>query len=102
MLDIADSLARCKKISIDHHKSQDHEVVQAIDKADQEIKAVFERYGIKEFDPVGEDYDPNKQEALSTTPPPNEKMKNKVAHTMRTGYTIKGRLLRSAHVAVYQ
>lgn len=36
------------------------------------------------------------------TPTTDEKMKNKVAHTMRTGYTIKGRLLRSAHVAVYQ
>lgn len=28
-------------------------------------------------------------------------MKNKVAYTSRTGYMIKGRLLRSAHVGVY-
>lgn len=34
-------------------------------------------------------------------PPSQESLRNKVAYTTRTGYMIKGRLLRSAHVGVY-
>lgn len=100
LLEVADSLQRCEKHSLEEHPPG-HPTVEAIQRANNEIKAIFEVYGIKEFDPLGENFDPNTQEALVTTPVVEGKKANSVAYTMRSGYTIKGRLLRSAHVAIY-
>jgi molecular chaperone GrpE (heat shock protein) len=58
---------------------------------------------------VGKEYDPNSQESMVKMPLPvtmsaEEKAKksNTVVESFRTGYMIKGRLLRSAHVVVYE
>ena len=34
------------------------------------MRNIFQLYGIEEFDPIGEEYDPNKQEALAIVPIP--------------------------------
>lgn len=59
------------------------------------------KYDIHEFDPVGEKYNPNTQESMVEVPDPT-KPSGTVAMTSVTGYTMKGRLLRSAKVCVYR
>jgi molecular chaperone GrpE len=67
------------------------------------LKNLFAKYGIEEFDPTGQKYDPNTQESLLKIPIPkgSKKQSDTVAQTSRTGFRIKGRLLRSAHVCIY-
>ena len=69
--------------------SQEDESVKNIKKARKELLAIYEVYGIQEFDPVGEDFDPNKQEAMLKVPLQEGGKSNTVAYTIRTGYMIK-------------
>lgn len=62
---------------------------------------IFEKYGIEEFDPTGKVFDPNMQETVYEIPCPEGYKANTVAETVRTGYTIRGRLLRSARVGIF-
>ena len=62
---------------------------------------ILGKHDIKEFDPTGQKYDPNTQESMVEVPDPT-KPNGQVAMTSMTGYTIKGRLLRSAKVCVYR
>lgn len=67
----------------------------------QVIKDILKKFEIEEFDPTGTEYNPNLQESLLQIPTPPGCKHNDVAMVMRTGYTIKGRLLRSARVGVF-
>lgn len=58
-------------------------------------------FEIEEFDPIGKPYDPNTQQSLLQIPSFPGCTANTVATTMRTGYMIKGRLLRSARVGIF-
>ncbi|GAA5956891.1 hypothetical protein JCM10213_003034, partial [Rhodosporidiobolus nylandii] len=63
------------------------------------IEKALERHGIKSFDPVGEQFDPNMHEALYQAPVPG-KEPGSVLECQEIGYTINGRLLRPAKVGV--
>jgi molecular chaperone GrpE len=78
---------------------------------------VFARNGLESFNPVGEQFDPNKvcvqmcvtrhdlteffaqHEALVQVPDPTKKH-NTVAFVQKSGYMIKGRVLRAAMVGI--
>ncbi|GAA5952067.1 hypothetical protein JCM3765_005183 [Sporobolomyces pararoseus] len=65
----------------------------------REIEKVLERHGVKSFDPTGEQFDPNRHEALYQAPVPG-KEPGSVLECQEIGYTIKDRLLRPAKVGV--
>lgn len=58
-------------------------------------------HGIESFNPVGEPFDPKLHEALFQAPVPG-KEPGTVLDCSKTGYMIKGRLLRAAEVGVVQ
>ena len=62
---------------------------------------ILKTFEIEEFDPTGKEFDPNTQESLLQIPVMPGCTANTVATTMRTGYTIQGRLLRSARVGIF-
>lgn len=75
----------------------------------KELQKVFKQFGIEEFNPIGQEFDPNTQESMiklnlpeGLTEDEKKQKSGKVADCFRTGYMIKGRLLRSAHVVVYE
>jgi molecular chaperone GrpE len=75
----------------------------------RELQKVFKQFGIEEFNPIGQEFDPNTQESMiklnlpeGLTEGEKKQKSGKVADCFRTGYMIKGRLLRSAHVVVYE
>ena len=70
-------------------------------RSQQLVKEILKKFDIEEFDPTNQEYDPNLQESLLEVPTPPGYKPNYVAMTMRTGYTIKGRLLRSARVGIF-
>ncbi|GAA5988361.1 hypothetical protein JCM11641_003494 [Rhodosporidiobolus odoratus] len=63
------------------------------------IEKALERHGVVSFDPTGEQFDPNKHEALFQAPVPG-KEPGSVLECQEIGYTINGRLLRPAKVGV--
>ena len=70
ILDVADSLTRAQQHSENVHGAANQEMVASINKAVVKMEEIFKSYGIESFDPIGEHYDPNKQEALANTPTP--------------------------------
>ncbi|GAA5940774.1 mitochondrial nucleotide exchange factor MGE1 [Sporobolomyces koalae] len=65
----------------------------------REIEKVLARHGVNAFDPTGEQFDPNRHEALYQAPVPG-KEPGSVLECQEIGYTIKDRLLRPAKVGV--
>ncbi|KAH9945925.1 GrpE-domain-containing protein [Epithele typhae] len=59
------------------------------------------KHHVKPFDPTGEQFDPNKHEAMYQAPIPG-KEPGSVLECAKVGYTIKGRVLRAAQVGVVQ
>ena len=59
----------------------------------------FASVGIREIDPRGEPFDPNKHEALSLLPAPDV-APNTVLEVIQKGYELNDRLLRAARVIV--
>jgi len=59
----------------------------------------LDKFGIKQWDPVGESFDPMQHEALSTQVN-NEVEPNKVLTVVQKGFTLFDRLLRPARVIV--
>lgn len=62
----------------------------------------FETHGIKRSDPTGQPFDPNLHMAVSTRSCAADEKENTVAEVMAPGYTLNGRVVRSAMVIVAQ
>jgi molecular chaperone GrpE len=63
------------------------------------LDEAFNAAGIREIDPLGEVFDPNKHEALSTLAAPDA-APNTVLQVVQKGYELNERLLRAAKVIV--
>lgn len=65
----------------------------------KQLVTVFEKYGVEEFDPKGQPFDPSSMEALHLKET-DEVDSNTVSEVYQKGYKISGRLLRAARVAI--
>ncbi len=102
VLGVADNLARAlssvpaEALGADERLAALH---QGVEITGRELAAVLERQGIKRVDPAGERFDANLHQAMLEVPsqdhPPGT-----VVQVLQVGYTIAGRLLRPALVAV--
>ena len=63
------------------------------------LEQVFAKFGIKEVSPVGQAFDPEHHEAISTVPT-DEHEPNTVIEVVQKGYLLNDRLLRPARVVV--
>jgi len=97
---VADCVANCRKFAESSEVKGD-KFLEMVVESHQVIKDMLKKFNIEEFDPTGQEYNPNLQESLMNIPTPPNFKPNHVAMTMRTGYTINGRLLRSARVGVF-
>jgi len=70
-----------------------------VEMTERSLQSTFERYGIKQVEALGARFDPNFHEAVMEVPDPS-KPAGTVVMVMQTGYTLHGRLLRSAMVGV--
>ena len=99
LLEVADCIKNCKKYAEESDIKDKY--IEMLINSDHVIKKILKKYDIEEFDPVNTEFDPNLAESMVNVPTPPGYTANHVAMTMRTGYTIKGRLLRSARVGVF-
>ncbi|WP_373974591.1 nucleotide exchange factor GrpE [Chitinibacter sp. SCUT-21] len=69
-----------------------------VDLTAKQLINVFEKFELREINPVGEKLDPNKHQAISTVPSDEEA--NTVVQVMQKGYELSGRTIRPAMVVV--
>jgi molecular chaperone GrpE len=65
-----------------------------------QFKRVLDDHGIETIDPEGEDFDPEKHEAVETVSVEKEDEKGKVQAVLSRGYLFDGKVLRAARVKV--
>ncbi|HTI87855.1 MAG TPA: nucleotide exchange factor GrpE [Alphaproteobacteria bacterium] len=102
MLSVADNLGRALAAVPAEARGKDPAVdalIAGIELTDRELRAVFERHGIRRVDPMGERFDHNFHQAMMEVEDPT-KPTGTVVQVMQTGYVIRDRLLRPAMVAV--
>jgi len=74
-------------------------LADGVEKTLNQLAGVFNKFGIKQINPINEEFDANKHEALATQPRPDTEPET-VIHVAQKGYEIQGRLIRPAKVIV--
>ena len=64
----------------------------------RQLKAVFEKFSVKDVDPAGEKFDPHRHQAISTVESDAEP--NTVVQVLQKGYLLHDRVIRPALVIV--
>ena len=109
LLDVKDSLERAsdfiKKVKIDEEtdvneiKKHFHEIVNGMGMTAHVMDNCLKRFGVVQFSPMGEKFDPNVHEAIFTIPD-GEQPNNHIGSVMQSGWKIGDRVLRAAKVGI--
>lgn len=75
---------------------------EGVDLTLRQLRSAFERGRLTEINPVGEKFDPNRHQAISTVPAQGELPPNHVVTVLQKGWLISDRVLRPALVTVTQ
>ncbi len=103
VLDIADSLQRAlDAVPAETRESADpmlKALIEGVVLTERSLLSALEKNGVKKFDPTGEKFDPNFQQAMYEVPDPSVPP-GTVVQVVQAGYTIGDRVLRPALVGV--
>ncbi len=64
------------------------------------FKQTLEQDGLKEINPIGEKFDPMRDEAIEYVPVEEEKLEHTIIEVMQKGYTLNGKEIRAPKVKV--
>ncbi|CEL59637.1 GrpE protein homolog, mitochondrial OS=Debaryomyces hansenii (strain ATCC 36239 / CBS 767 / JCM 1990 / NBRC 0083 / IGC 2968) GN=mge1 PE=3 SV=1 [Rhizoctonia solani AG-1 IB] len=78
-----------------------NQLYEGVEMTQRSLLQSLAKYGVEQYDPIGEKFDPNLHEALYMAPVPG-KEPGTVIDTQKLGYKIKDRILRAAQVGVAQ
>jgi len=73
---------------------------EGVDMIQRQLLAALEHKGVQKINAQGVPFDPQFHEAISTRPPASPTEDGKVVEVLQAGYTIHGRLVRPAKVAI--
>lgn len=73
---------------------------QGVDATRRQLMESLERNGLKRLESVGQDFDPNRHEAIMQVEPGEGQRPHEVVEELRSGYTLHDRVLRPALVKV--
>jgi molecular chaperone GrpE len=103
VLDIADNLQRAlDAVPADARAAADpglKALIEGVELTERSLLNTLEKNGVKKFDPSGERFDPNFQQAMYEVPDPSVPA-GTVVQVVQAGYMIGERVLRPALVAV--
>jgi len=102
MLPVADNLGRALSAIGPDARGKDPAIdalIAGIELTDRELKAIFERHGIRRIEPMGERFDHNLHQAMMEVVDPT-KAPGTIVQVLQAGYVLRDRLLRPAMVAV--
>ncbi|CAE6471713.1 unnamed protein product [Rhizoctonia solani] len=87
--------------SVPEGERKGNQLYEGVEMTQRSLLQSLAKYGVEQYDPVGEKFDPNLHEALYMAPIPG-KEPGTVIETQKLGYKIKDRILRAAQVGVAQ
>jgi len=103
VLDIADNLQRAlDAVPAEARAAADpglKALIEGVELTERSLHATLEKNGVKKFDPTGEKFDPNFQQAMYEVPDPSVPS-GTVVQVAQAGYMIGDRVLRPALVGV--
>ena len=103
VLEIADNLQRAlDAVPAEVKASADpglKALIEGVELTERSLLNALEKNGVKKFDPSGEKFDPNFQQAMYEVPDPSVPV-GTVVQVVQAGYTIGERVLRPALVGV--
>ena len=103
VLDIADNLQRAlDAVPLEARANADpglKSLIEGVELTERSLLNALEKHGVKKFDPQGQKFDPNFQQAMYEVPDPSVPA-GTVVQVMQAGYTIGERVLRPALVGV--
>jgi molecular chaperone GrpE len=100
LLDPLDDLMRFA--DLDPAQVDPKTVVDGANMVEKKLLKVLASFGVTQVDPVGEPFDPNLHEAVTTEPAEHPEEDHVVSRVFQTGYLANGQLLRPARVVVKQ
>ncbi|CAE6428116.1 hypothetical protein ACGC1H_000717 [Rhizoctonia solani] len=87
--------------SVPEDARKGNQLYEGVEMTQRSLLQSLAKYGVEQYDPTGEKFDPNLHEALYMAPIPG-KEPGTVIETQKLGYRIKDRVLRAAQVGVAQ
>ena len=103
VLDIADNLQRALDAVPAEARANAEPglkaLIEGVELTERSLHNALEKHGVKKFDPMGQKFDPNFQQAMYEVPDPSVPA-GTVVQVMQAGYTIGERVLRPAMVGV--
>ncbi|MBR0844502.1 nucleotide exchange factor GrpE [Bradyrhizobium liaoningense] len=103
VLDIADNLQRAlDAVPAEARAAADPgltSLIEGVELTERSLLNALEKHGVKKFDPQGQKFDPNFQQAMFEVPDPSVPS-GTVVQVVQAGYTIGERVLRPALVGV--
>ena len=100
LLEALDDLARFAHL--DASTTEIETVIDGARMVEQKLVKSLAGHGLELISPMGQAFDPNFHEAVSTAPAASEEEDHTVAEVYQVGYVFKGLLLRPARVVVKQ
>ncbi|KAM0942995.1 putative GrpE nucleotide exchange factor [Dioscorea sansibarensis] len=113
LLDVADNLGRASLVvkesflKIDSSKDSAGAVpllktlLEGVEMTDKQLADVLKKFGVEKYDPINENFDPNRHNAVFQVPD-SLKPSGTVAAVLKPGYVLFDRVLRPAEVGVTQ
>ena len=102
LLSVADNLRRALA-AVDDGARADNPALDAliggVEMTERELLSIFERYGVRKIEAVGQPFDPHVHEAMFELPNP-EVANGTIVHVLEDGYRIHERTLRAARVGI--
>ncbi|KAI0502375.1 hypothetical protein KFK09_017324 [Dendrobium nobile] len=110
LLDVADNLGRASSAVKENfskiNQTNDNigvtllkSLLEGVEMTEKQLAEVFRQFGIQKYDPLNENFDPNRHNAVYEIPDAS-KPPGVVANVLKPGYMIHDRVLRPAEVAV--
>lgn len=100
LLEVVDNLERATDVG--RRGGAGDALLQGIELVQQQFLAKLEGCGVRRIDAVGQPFDPERHEAISTVPTDDPAQDHVVVGVTRAGYLVGDEVLRPAHVAVAQ
>lgn len=98
LLPVLDDLDRAEQAM--QNATDIESVKQGVELVNAKFRKTMEQQGLKEMEVVGEPFDSEYQEAITSIPAPSEDLKNKVIDVLEKGYFLNGKVVRYAKVVI--
>jgi len=100
LLDVLDDCDRAEKQI--QESGENNAVTEGVQLVFNKLRSTLSARGLKAMETKGEDFDPDKHEAITQIPVPDEKLKGKVVDEVVKGYYLNDKIIRFAKVVVGQ